>query len=459
MNNLRVRLVLWTVALEAISLLLFSVILITFIQRRETGQIEDILRLSAAELNAVVDIQGSQYIVSPQETTDLRTRGVMAWIIALDGQPGFTVGNAEMYPLPNHVPPLEEMRSGELANGTPIYLFNTALTKGSRQLGSMVLAFPLAESRRFVSHILLALGIGIPLILLLSIGGGLFLANRALAPVAVITKTAQRISSADDLSRRLDLNLPDDEISRLAHTFNAMLDRLELAFQHERQFTADASHELRTPLGFLKTQLSLARSRPRNAVVLQKMMADMESDVDRMTHLIEQMLALAQVEQGSAAPCDVVALAQLLQQVVQDFQTRAQTRNITLTLNCPSRIDIRLMGNAEQLQQVFSNLIENGLKYTPEGGEVDIGLGRNRQQITVRVSDSGIGIQPEALSHLFERFYRVDDARARQSGGFGLGLAITRAIVQAHHGRITVTSTPGNGTTFTLQFPAAFLPS
>ena len=459
MNNLRLRLVLWTVAMEAVLLLFFSIVLLVFIQQRETGQIEDILRLSAAELNAVVDIQGSQYIVSPQETTDLRTRGVMTWVIAPGGQVGFTVGNAEIYPLPQPIPPLEEMRSGELSNGTPVYLFNTTLTEGSRQLGTMVLAFPLAESRRFIDHILLALGIGIPLILLLSIGGGLFLANRALSPVAVITKTTQQISNADDLSRRLDLDLPDDEIGRLAHTFNGMLDRLELAFQHERQFTADASHELRTPLGFLKTQLSLARSRPRNADTLQRMMADMEEDIDRMTRLIEQMLALARVEQGDALLHDEVDLAQLLRQLVQEFQTQAQESSITLSLRCPAQVDMRLAGNAEQLRRVFSNLIENGLKYTPEGGFVKIELARHWQQITVTVSDNGIGIQPEALPHLFERFYRVDDARARKTGGFGLGLAITRAIVQAHHGQITVTSTPGSGTTFTVQFPVSRLPS
>jgi len=454
MNNLRVRLVLWTVALEGVLLLIFAVMLVTFIQRRETGQIEEILRLSATELNAVVDLQGGQYIVSAQETADLRTRGVMAWIIAPSGALGYTIGNAEMYPPPAPSPPPGEMRRGKLENGTPVHFYTTILAEGNRQLGTMILAFPLTESRRFIGHIWLALGAGIPLMLLLSIGGGLFLANRALSPVAVITNTARQISSADDLSQRLDLDLPDDEIGNLAYTFNAMLERLEQSFQRERQFTADASHELRTPLGLLKTQLSLARSRQRNAAALRKMMAAMEEDVDRMTRLVEQMLTLARVEQGGQAPYEAIAVDLLLAQLVDRYRSQAREKRISLTVERAPRANLRIMGNAAQLQQVFANLIENGLKYTPPGGEIKITITRDWQEIVVAVSDNGAGINPEAISHLFDRFYRVDDARARKTGGFGLGLAIAHAIVRAHHGKITVESALNVGTTFTLHFPA-----
>ncbi len=453
MNNLRVRLVLWTVAMEAVLLLLFAIALIEFIEQRETGQIEEILRLSATELNAVIDMQGSQYIVSPQETIDLRTRGVMAWIIAPDGRLGYTIGNAEIYQLPSTLPAPETMRDAKLDNGTPVYLYTTALTEGSRQLGLMILAYPLADSHRFIGHIWLALGIGIPLMLLFSIGGGWFLANRALSPVAVITNTARQISNADDLSQRINLNLPDDEIGRLARTFNAMLERLEQSFQRERQFTADASHELRTPLGLLKAQLSLARSRPRNAATLQKMMADMEGDVDRMTRLIEQMLALARVEQGGTVPFEPVDVNALLVALVKQYQPQANANNILLTLKHPAQVNLHVLGNAEQLQQVFANLIENGLKYAPTDGKIDITIMREWQNITITVTDNGPGINPDDVPHLFERFYRVDDARARKTGGFGLGLAIVQAIVRVHHGKITVESTPDGGTIFFIQLP------
>jgi len=458
MNNLRVRLVLWTVAMEGVLLLLFAIALVEFIQQRETGQVEDILRLSATELNAVIDMQGSQYIVSSQETVDLRTRGVMAWILTPDGQLGYTIGNAEIYALPASLPAPGTMRDAKLENGTPVHLYTTKLAEGSRQFGTMVLAYPLADSRRFIGHIWLALGVGIPLMLLLSIGGGWFLANRALSPVIIITDTARRISNADDLSQRIDLNLPDDEIGRLALTFNAMLERLDRAFQRERQFTADASHELRTPLGLLKAQLSLARSRSRDAATLRKMMADMEGDVDRMTRLIEQMLALARVEQGGLVPFEPVDINSLLMALVEQYQPQARENNISLTLNRSSQVNLHVWGNAEQLQQVFANLIENGLKYAPSDGMIDLSITRDWQNITITVSDNGAGINPNDVPHLFERFYRVDDARARKTGGFGLGLAIVQAIVHAHHGSITVESKPDVGTTFYVRLPATTSP-
>ncbi len=454
MNNLRVRLVFWTVAMEAVLLLLFAIALVGFINRRETGQIEDILRLSASELNAVIDVQGGQYIVSQQEIADLQTRGVMAWIMTPEGKLGYTIGNAQIYQLPASVPAPDTMHESKLDNGTPVYLYTTALAEGNVPLGLMILAYPLADSHRFIGHIWLALGIGIPLMLLLSIGGGLFLADRALSPVAVITDTARQISNADDLSQRINLNLPDDEIGRLALTFNAMLERLERAFQRERQFTADASHELRTPLGLLKTQLSLARSRPRDAATLQKMMSDMEGDVDRMTRLIEQMLALARVEQGGTVPFEPVDLWTILNTLAEQYRPQAAESDIHLSLSKPSQIDTHISGNAEQLRQVFSNLIENGLKYTDSGGSIEISVSKTWNEITVAVSDTGAGINPADVPHLFERFYRVDDARARQTGGFGLGLAIVHAIVQAHHGKITVESHTDTGTTFYVKFPA-----
>jgi heavy metal sensor kinase len=453
LGSLRVRLVLWTVVLEALLLLVFALVLVVILRSTQNRQIEETLRLSATQLNAVVDLSDSGFRVSAAETADLRARGLLAWVLTPSGEVGLTVGEVDAHPLPAGLPPPEQITEAVLDNGAPVRLLVTPLQEGSRALGTIVVALPLAASQTFLNQILLSLAVAIPIVLVLSAAGGLFLANRALAPVATITATARQISAAD-LSKRLNLSLPNDEIGQLAQTFDAMLERLEAAFQRERQLTSDVSHELRTPLGMLKTQLSLARSRPRDAAALLQMMANIEGDVDRMTRLIEQLLTLARVEQKGLDESAPVDLGQLLTHVIDPLRETARVRQVSLNLSLPPQVNMHLQGDAEPLRQVFTNLIDNALKYTPAGGQVSVSAHRNWQEIAVSVSDTGTGIPPEHLPHLFERFYRVDSARARDTGGFGLGLAISQTIVQAHNGQITVDSQPDHGTTFTVTLPA-----
>ena len=454
MKNLKLRhqIVLWTVALETVLLLVFAAVFVGSLKNSQNQQNEQILRLSAAQLNAVVDVHNGTFQVSAAETVDMRTRGVMAWVLTPDDLPSLTIGNAENYPLPSNLPQSEQTLDGTLSNGDPVRILVSPFSEGSQVLGTLVLALPLHDSRALLSEIYFGLGVAIPLVVLLSALGGLFLAGRALQPVSSITQTAQQISAAD-LSQRLDLDLPDDEIGQLAETFNAMLERLDNAFQRERQFTSDASHELRTPLSFLKTQLSLARSKPREAATLLEMMLEMESDVDRMTRLVEQMLALARVEQhglDSFAPIDLGAL---LQDLASNFAEKAQKNNINLNVAIPTQVDLSINGDAERLRQVFINLIENAIKYTPAGEKVSLEAKRNWEKIEVAVRNSGEPIPAEHLPHLFERFYRIQSSRSRDSGGAGLGLAISRQIVQRHGGDIQVESEIESGTVFTVLLP------
>jgi len=455
-----VQLVLWTVALEALLLLFFAVVLLLVIQNSQNQRIEESLRLSAVQLNAVVDLHDGDYMVSPAETLNLRTEGILAWVISPEGELGMTIGETPAglpYAVPSPLPALNHQVDLTLPeSGEPVRLLVTPLSEGTERLGTLVVAISLRESQMLVQQILLGLMTTIPMVLLLSAAGGFFLANRALSPVAVITDTARQISAAD-LKQRIELDLPEDEIGRLTNTFNAMLERLEQAFQRERQLTSDVSHELRTPLGMLKTQLSLARSRPRDAATLLQMMKAMEEDVDRMTQLIEQMLTLARIEQRGLRHVEPVDLSLLLAEVTAQLQIKAQRRQVYLHLELYSQTSFELYAYEEQLRQVFSNLIDNAIKYAPTGGQVEIHASRHWQQLTISVSDNGAGIPPEQLPHLFERFYRVDDARTRDTGGFGLGLAIAQAIVKAHDGQIKVHSELGKGSTFTVCLPVKAL--
>jgi heavy metal sensor kinase len=439
--------------LEAGLLLAFAAVFVLVMHQAQSQQIEETLRLGAAQLNAVVDVQEGQFGVAAAETADLRSRNLIAWILTPSGQLVLTIGKEAEVPLPPVLPASGQIMDSTLPDNTPIRLLQTPLTEGANQLGTIVLALPLGDSQTVIRQILWGLVIAIPVVLGLSAVGGLFLAGRALQPVTTITHTARQISAAD-LSQRLTLVLPDDEIGELAHTFNEMLARLERAFQRERQLTSDVSHELRTPLGMLKTQLSLARSRPREAAALLEMIDNMEGDVDRMTRLIEQMLTLARVEQQGLIDFASVALDQLLREVVAQLQRQTAVSGVALRLEIPSQVNFKVAGDGERLRQLFANLLENGLKYTPAGGSVTVSLARHWQTVTVSVVDTGAGIAPEHLPHLFERFYRADSARARETGGFGLGLAIAQAVVQAHGGTMTVSSAVDEGTTFTVSLTA-----
>ncbi|MCA9936887.1 MAG: HAMP domain-containing protein, partial [Anaerolineales bacterium] len=420
--SLRARLALWMVVVEALLLAVFTAVTVLILQNLQNQQIEDTLHLSASELNAVIDVRDGQYAAAVSETAVVRSRGVMAWILSLDGEVALTIGSADNADLPDSLPPSGQSGDGKLPDGEPARYFVTPLSEGSRQLGTLVLAIPVGDSQLFTQQMGLGLLIAVPIVLLLSILGGIFLAGRALQPVAAITHTAQKIN-AENLSHRLDLTLPEDEIGQLAQTFNAMLERIDRAFERERQLTSDVSHELRTPLGMLKTQLSLARSRPREAAALLQMMADMEGDVDRMTRLVEQMLTLARVEQRGLTQLEPLDCAQLLQEVVDELRLSAQEHDVTLQLTLPPQIGFFLLADSVCLRQVFVNLIENGIKYSPPGGVVGVTAVRHWQQISISVTNEGAGIPSENIPHLFERFYRVDDARARATGGFGLGLA------------------------------------
>lgn len=451
-TNLRTRLVLWMVALEALLLLVFGGVLLLIQQNLENQQIAQTLRLSASQLNAVTDVQGGRYLIEPADAVALRSQGVLAWLLTPAGALAATIGDAAVITAPTTLPNFNQLTDVTLANGRDVRLLVTPLQEGANKLGTLVVALPLRASQLRLRQLLSSLGIAVPIVLLLSAVGGYFLANRALAPVRLITETAQQISAAD-LSQRLALDLPDDEIGRLARTFNRMLARLEDAFQRERQLTSDASHELRTPLAFLKTQLSLARARPRDAETLLAMMAEMEEDVDRMTQLVEQLLTLARVEQRGVNATTPVALVPLLTALVASLTVYARECGVKLRLEPTTAADLQTIGDETRLRQLFANLIENAIKYTPAGGEVVIQVAPRGEQAAVMVRDTGVGIAAEHLPHLFERFYRVDSARTRTSGGVGLGLAIAQAIAQAHQGQLQVQSVVNEGTTFTVILP------
>jgi two-component system, OmpR family, heavy metal sensor histidine kinase CusS len=292
-----------------------------------------------------------------------------------------------------------------------------------------------------------------PIAVVGALAGGYLLARKALAPVDRMVTTVEQIT-ATRLDQRLDVLNPDDELGRLAQTLNRMIARLESSFAEIRRFTADAAHELRTPLTVLRTEAEVALRLPRDPEHYRRVLEDMLEEVERLARLAEQLLFLCREDASLIARVNErLRLDELARNVVDHLAVVAQEKGQTLTLDVRDACPVR--GDPEQLRRLLYNLVNNAIKFTPEGGSIAIACGRDNGHATLVVTDTGIGLPAEHLPHVFDRFYRVDPARGREIDGTGLGLAISRSIVEAHGGQIRVTSTEGKGTSFLISFPAA----
>jgi len=227
-----------------------------------------------------------------------------------------------------------------------------------------------------------------------------------------------------------------------------MLARLDAAFRRERQFTADASHELRTPLAAMQAILSVTRAQPRSPADYELALADLADEADRLRSLVESLLQLARGEDAVVATRAAVDLSTLLHDITDSLRPLAEAKGLALICDVPPGLS--LVGDGDALIRLFVNLLDNAVKYT-ERGRIVVSGRAEAARLRVTVADTGIGIPAEHLPHIFDRFYRVD--RARTEGGAGLGLAIALEIARAHGGTITVDSTPGAGTTFTVDLP------
>lgn len=281
---------------------------------------------------------------------------------------------------------------------------------------------------------------------------GRWLAGRALKPLSRLAEATQTIGITN-LHERLSLRGAQDELDQVASAFNRTLARVEGSVGEMRQFSAALAHELRTPLAILRGEAELALRGASSAEELRQVLAGQVDEFDRVTRLINQILTLARAEAGEVpiaeAPVDIAAVAT---SVVEQIEPVAAARDITLTsaVSAPARVK----GDAGWLGRLLLILLDNAIKFTPDGGRVSVTLTQADGFVLVAVIDSGIGITPDARPHLFERFYRGDAARGRQTEGAGLGLALARWIADRHHATITVASEPGEGSTFTVRLPA-----
>ena len=312
-----------------------------------------------------------------------------------------------------------------------------------------------ALMRRELDELLLVLALGLPLGVAAAAAGGYALARRALAPIEGMAERGRAITAAR-LSERLPVDNPHDELGRLAAVFNTMLGRLEASFTQMRRFAADVSHELRTPLTAIRSVGEVALRETRSPASYQTVIGSMLEDVDRLTHLTERLLLLSRADSGqielSREPVDLCVLAE---DVASQLEVLAEEKHQSMRIERDGPATCE--GDAMVLRQAVLNLVDNAIKYTPEGGRIVVRARETQGRATLEVSDTGPGIPPERRPGMFDRFDR--GGRPDQAGGTGLGLAIAKWAVEANQGLLSYEEPDGHGSTFRMSFPVESAPA
>jgi heavy metal sensor kinase len=484
--NIRLRLTLWYTAILFLILVIFSLAVYIGLTRsllittdnhlqREVGEILGNLKFEDADSDEEAEEEdgeegeeGHEGVAINNTATNIKLtytpeEGVYWRIVDSASQPLVDPGHFDGASFDPAILKIDhpQFEYATLADNTPIRLYTAPFVLEQQGAG----VIQVAENYRHVQEVqrllISLLVLGIPFILLAASGGGWFLANSALAPIDRITRTAGQIS-AQDLHQRLNLKLPNDEVGRLATTFDTMLARLENAFEQQKRFIADASHEMRTPLTILKGDVEVALNRPRSAKEYQETLKMVNQTTDRLNALTEELFLLARADNNQyPLQLEPINLPQLLTHEVSSLLPHALKKQVTLHLDTPD--ELSLPGDPAKLARLFRNLIENAIKYAQANDAVTITVTSVNSQARITIADTGPGIPSEHLAHIFERFYRIDKARSRQTAevgsGAGLGLSIAQWLAQAHGGRIEVTSEVGQGTTFTVWLPLTPPPS
>ena len=483
--SIRLRLTLWYTALLGATLILFSVIVYSALSTNLWAQVEQDAARQAGEVASALTQQLQFDILvirNPRSTMqfpdiDLFASASGVQIVDFDGMIVKRSSNLGAMSVPDYRMALDAVQHGENYNyytggaGEPeLLVYSVPLVVNDSIVGAVQVIKNVDSVRSTLSQVsrYLILGTGLSLVLAAIVGA--FLARRTLAPLNAITRTAGSITQTGDLSRRLNVQEEQSEIGRLSTTFNAMLAQIQQLFDTQQQLIADVSHELRTPLTtvqgnvqLLQRMLSATESSSGRSLTSEmteqvpEILAEVEIESMRMNTLINDLLLLAQADSGALSiqkePVEMDTL--LLEIYLQAQRLVDQMRTAgALTIRLGNEDQAMVLGDRERLRQLLLNLVDNAIKYTPDGGVITLDLKHEKEWVVISVTDTGLGISPENLEQIFARFYRTDKARSRELGGSGLGLSIVKWIAEAHGGTIDVTSTLSKGSVFTLRLPA-----
>ncbi len=358
--------------------------------------------------------------------------------------------------------PLDTMRLAKLS-GTiqlspsvgSVRFFATRVEHAGPGVGGVLVATSTAQTAFGPSELLRSMLFISPIVLIGAALVGYWLAGTSLRPVQGIMDEVEAISDGRSLHRRLAVPMSGDEMARLALTVNGMLARLEQSFDSLHRFTADASHELKTPLQVLRIGVERALVHPGVPQEILESLDETLAQINQMTEMVESLLTLARADEGGVPlAMERSDLRDILSDVAETAGMLGEATGVKVTSEMPPA-PVRMAVDLHRIREMLLNLVTNAVKYTPAGGTVGIGLAEDDEEVIFTVRDTGIGIAPGDLPHIFDRFWRADPARSRTGDrpGTGLGLAITKWIAEAHGGTITVQSRPGRGTVFSVRLP------
>ena len=452
---IRLRLTAWYFAVLAVVLSAFGIIGYFAMRHSIRKTVDEELQVRAEGVHQLIEqtIQRGAKEDLPEglrEHTELRAGGALLQVSDEQGNWLYrsTVMSDYGVPRPATIPKrATEFRGRDV----PLRIWSEKVSVGGQSY-LIQSAFEMDDFYEALHHFALLLLISIPSLLVCAAAGGYWISTRALAPVDQITQTARTIS-AQNLSSRLVVPNTGDELQRLSETLNGMLERLEAAFKKITQFTADASHELRTPVAVMRTRAELSLRKARSADEYREVIAEVLTELEKTSGLIEQLMFLARADSGAETlHFAATNVAEVLREACHQGSALAEAKQIAFQEHIPGE-SMWIQADASSLRRLFLILIDNAVKYTPASGQIDVSLHRNDGYAVAEVRDTGIGIAEADLPNVFERFYRTDKARTRESGGVGLGLSIGRWIAEVHSGTIEVHSSPGRGSTFQIRLP------
>ena len=455
---LRVRLAAWYFVVLCLAFGAFS--LFAFLEVRGSIQsaVDEGLRDRAADIRELLEQQSSPEQVKHDlaEGSSVRGEDDILQIAETHGEWVYSSVSALRYGLPLARPgkPGEKFQFSTMySKGMPLRILNGQL-QAADKVYDVQIAAPMDDFYDAVNRFRLVLLFSVPALLLVASAGGYWLSRKAVAPVAEIARAAQSISE-HELSRRLPILQTGDELQSLSETLNEMFSRLESAFKRVTQFTADASHELRTPVALMRARTEVALRKPRSEGEYKETIVRIHQELERTSALIENLMTLARVDsEGEALQVTPTDLNEVFLEISETARLLAQGKSIDYEQRL-AEMPLRVSGNAPSLRRLFLILIDNAVKYTPPEGRISVALDASDGAAVTEIRDNGMGISPADLPHIFERFYRADESRSRESGGTGLGLSIAKWIAEAHHGSISVVSKVGEGSVFRVQIPLA----
>jgi len=454
-KSLRFRFAFWTASILLIVLVAFGVYMYESVARELNASVDSALALNASQVISALNLENGQLInpesgVTQVEAPDLFELGISFRIISQDGRVLQSFGPFKSLPVPTTSAVQNSFYTTYTDSITlkPLRVYTAPVTENGRLIALVQVVRDLTNEQRALLRLRSILWFSAPMLALGAGLGGYLLALRALAPIDKITRMARRIS-AEDLSSRLNLPLIDDEVGRLASTFDEMLARLDESFRREKQFIADASHDLRTPLTAICAIISMILEKRRTSEEYEQALKDLWEETDRLQTLTESLLQLVRAESSKNQMFEPVDLSTLLRDLCESYEPMAEVKSLKMAIDVPEGLISN--GDRDSLIRLFANLLDNAIKYTVKGRITLSAFQERDGMIKVVVSDTGMGIAPEHLPHVFERFYRVD--KSRSEPGTGLGLSIAAEIALAHRGKIGVKSIVGQGTSFIVFLP------